>query len=446
MKKQKILISIDHKWRDLPGYVYLGHQLEKKGYKVFFFRNGLERFAISGIRPNIVVINHLHYKFKQEFAKKLKQMGIHVVILPTEGIPTLKETVRWHAGERFDLSGLSLQLSWTDEFKKILKSNKTISPNIIKTIGCPRFDFYKDPLKSFLSDKKSLLSKYQITNNKFPIVTIATNFTLAQFHNKNQTLYKKITSNWDGIQTTDKSRNENAINSFESRAITLENIKKLLIDYPNVNFILKTHPSEDQNFYKGFYDEMSSEFKQRFALINNEYIWDVLNISDIEISRSCTTAVESWIIGIPTIEMQFHTKRLYYSDEHASGSDIVSTYDELCQTLNYYLNGGRISEDKLKNRKIFLNKWCYKLDGNSTNRAVDELLKLKKQRTFIKFNFFHFLVYWLLKITDYKIHDIKIYGWRQFFSPIKTDLEGRIDKNYHDKDIFFWRKKFRGFE
>ena len=33
---KKILISIDHKWRDLPGHVYLGQLLRKRGFEVAY--------------------------------------------------------------------------------------------------------------------------------------------------------------------------------------------------------------------------------------------------------------------------------------------------------------------------------------------------------------------------------------------------------------------------
>ena len=59
---KKILIAVDHKWRDLPGYVFLARLLESQGAKVFFCRNGLERFFVELYRPNAIIVNQILHK------------------------------------------------------------------------------------------------------------------------------------------------------------------------------------------------------------------------------------------------------------------------------------------------------------------------------------------------------------------------------------------------
>ena len=50
-----------------------------------------------------------------------------------------------------------------------------------------------------------------------------------------------------------------------------------------------------------------------------------------------------------------------------------------------------------------------------------------------------FLIYLLLKITNYKIHDIKIYGLKSLLIKNNVDKLGRIDKYYNQHDIEHWQ-------
>ena len=56
----KILISIDHKWRDLAGYVYLKLLLEERGHNVYFVRSGFEEAFARGLKPDLVIMVHLY--------------------------------------------------------------------------------------------------------------------------------------------------------------------------------------------------------------------------------------------------------------------------------------------------------------------------------------------------------------------------------------------------
>jgi len=93
----KILFAVDHKWRDLAGHVYAGLLLEQLGHQVAYTRNNLEKNYIAVHKPDLLVVNHLLPQKKQQFAKELRQQNIKVVVLPTEGMPTL-DGMRNYAG------------------------------------------------------------------------------------------------------------------------------------------------------------------------------------------------------------------------------------------------------------------------------------------------------------------------------------------------------------
>lgn len=444
---KKILIAVDHKWRDLPSSVLLKLKLEKKGYKVFLCRDSLIPFYAEGIKPHAIIFVHLYDQERQVYAKKLKQRNVKVFLLPTEGIPTLESYRKFASGFFNDLSGVEEQFCWNDNMKKIVEKNTSLKK--VTTVGVPRFDFYSEKLNKTFISKEKFCKKYDLEPG-FPIITFATNFTQAQFYKKNKKFFKNDSEKL-GYKTVFES---NAIDSkkipeldYISREKTMEFFSSLVKRNQNCNFILKTHPSEDFTYYKKFLSENLKRFKSRIALVNQEYIWDILNVTDIELSRSCTTAVESWLLNLPTIELRLSENEWYQSKDFAAGSYSCSKPQEYFDLIDSLLEGKNIDNDLIAKREKFFKEWCYKIDGNSTDRLVsriDKSLKNSSATLIYKTNVNNFLIYLLLKISRNLIHDLKVYGYNIFLQN-KLDKLGRIDKYITEKDVTFWEKKLRSY-
>ena len=148
---KRIIISVDHKWRDLPSASFLKILLEKKGYNVNLVRDSLIKYYIDGHNPHAVVFAHLYDKSRQKLAIDLKRRNIKVFLLPTEGIPTLKTYREFASGLYNDLSGVETQFCWNDEMSNIVGKNKSLKS--VKTVGAPRFDFYFNGLKKVFKSK-----------------------------------------------------------------------------------------------------------------------------------------------------------------------------------------------------------------------------------------------------------------------------------------------------
>lgn len=444
--QKRILISIDHKWRDLPGYVYLGKLLEKENYKVEYCRNGLEKFYIQGFQPHIVVINHLYDKNRQVYFNKVASWGIKVVILPTEGIPTLTKYREFAAGVKNDLSSVALHFLWNEPMKKVTLKNKSITEDKLKVIGVPRFDFYKEPLNKTLISKTDFIKKYHLKEES-PIITFATNYTQAQFATKNQEFFKNDGKILGYDELLNEMEDEESIpqKDFKSRDLAVKAFIRLVKEFKDVNFVLKLHPSEDHSYYFNLLEDELKEYKSRCVVIIQEYIWDILNVTDIELKRSCTTGIESWILEHPTIEMKLNPNEWYHSQEHVVGSDIVTNYDELKLSVQQYLNGKAISNEKKLKREEFIKIWCNGMKDNATSKVVSELNNLKVNDVKVKKNFKQKCIYWILKYFNYALDDIRVYGFFGFLKGHNIDKLGRIDKHFHQEDIRYWDSRLDGF-
>ncbi len=435
-----ILISIDHKWRDLAGYVYIKRLLERRGYRVLLIRNNFEEFYSDVCNPDAVVMIHLYDKKVSDRAKRLKERGISIFLMPTEGIPTLKSIRAFAAGKFADLSPVDIQFVWSNEMKNIMVEQNMMNDNKIKVVGVPRFDFYRPPLKNTLLTKEELYGKYKFKYN-YPLITWATNFTHASFSVKNKDFIKKDWAKYklDSILNSEKIPKMD----FESREIIFNNVMRLVEEISAINLLIKLHPSEDHMYYYEKLASLDMNLKERIRIVNQEYIWDILNGTDILIKRSCTTGIEAWLLGKPTIELKLNPDEWYFSPEHASGSDVVGSYDELLDRVLYYLNGGSIPENILSAREEFIKRWCYKVDGQSSLRFVEEIDSFLKNKSEsvepVKLSFKKiksYIIVFLMEVFDFKIHDLRVYGlWG------KVDKLGRVDKYFHRRDERYWERR-----
>lgn len=444
----KILFAVDHKWRDLAGHVYAGLLLEQRGHQVDYTRNNLEKNCIWASKPDLVVMNHLLPHKKQQFAKFLNKQNIKVAILPTEGMPTLDGMRNYAGGKDCDLSGVDLHFTWSQAMAEVLHENKTIARDKIVVAGVPRFDFYRQPLKSILN-KSAFLEKYHL-NPRFPLITLATNFTQASFFTANQDFYRnnaqkhgfdKVFEDLFG-DATDIPRRD-----YLSRELFLDAFVALVGHFPEVNFVLKLHPSEDHQYYQDLIHKKLSSAAARVRIIAHEYIWDVLNATDIELNRSCTTAIESWLLGKPTIEMQLNPDEFYFSAEFASGSDLVRSTDALIATVSHYLAGGEIPDSLQQAREKFLQTWCNSPDGDATRIVVEHIHRLldaekRPQGSGASaVNWKRRFLSHVLSLGDYFGHDLRVYGVKNTLAGNYVDKLGRFDKYIHKRDIAAWKRQ-----
>ena len=444
----KILFAVDHKWRDLAGHVYAGLLLEQLGHQVAYTRNNLEKNYIAVHKPDLLVVNHLLPQKKQQFAKELRQQNIKVVVLPTEGMPTLDGMRNYAGGKDCDLSGVALHFTWSQAMAEVLHENATIPNDKIVVAGVPRFDFYHPPLRAIL-DKSAFLEKYHL-DSRYPVITFATNFTQASFYTANQNFYFKNAQKHGFDKVLDTlfgDAGDIPKRDYFSRELFLKAFVALVRNFPEVNFVLKLHPSEDHQFYQDLIHKNLSSAADRVRIIAHEYIWDVLNATAIELNRSCTTAIESWLLGKPTIEMQLNPEEFYFSAEFASGSDLVRATDELMAKVQFYLAGGEIPDTLLLARQAFLQKWCNSPDGNATRVVANHIHRLLLEKKDAlpaqksPLNVKRRLNYYLLTLGDHFAHDLRVYGLKNIWRGNYVDKLGRFDKYIHKRDIAAWKER-----
>jgi hypothetical protein len=95
----------------------------------------------------------------------------------------------------------------------------------------------------------------------------------------------------------------------------------------------------------------------------------------VQIHRYCTTGLEAWIMGRPTLNLHLKDWHSHESDGGALGDaarvdHLVSNADDVSEGLTGYLSGGGIDPSTAAGRAHVLRRWLYRLDGQSTARQA----------------------------------------------------------------------------
>jgi surface carbohydrate biosynthesis protein len=365
---KRILLLVEFKLRDLPSCVLLKYMLERRfGYQVRLGPPGSEREAVAEFRPHLVIYSHLRYPESVKRARELRCMGIGVAVLHTEGASILEGPKMVIAGKFSDHSVADIQFVWNQEMAALTKRFHPATADRVHVVGSPRMDFYFAPLNRLHMPKEEFCRRYGLAAER-PVVTWASNFgwvrladqpsaineVQARYHREGVAQFAP----WNNI--ADVVRRESV-----SRRLQADAFVDLARAFGDVGFVLKTHPIEDGDWYQSL---CRAAGLKNVVIVTKEYIWDVLNASSFHLHRSCTTALEAWLMGKPTIDLMLNPEEWYYSEELSRGGDVVTSSKELIECVGTYLSGASVPAGQLANRDQVLRDWFDRRDGCSAGR------------------------------------------------------------------------------
>jgi surface carbohydrate biosynthesis protein len=390
----------------------------------------------------VLVVNHLLESGHQEEMSRLHAAGVDTVVLPTEGIPTLSGTRDLHAGKDSRYERLARFCVWNEPMKRRMVELGVMPEGRVRVIGVPRFDFYHPPLSSTLATRRDLCVRLGLDPAR-PVLVWATNFCAVSASDRDPGFYAR---DWlkHGLDRVLGPVEAWVEADRKTRDTTAAAITRLLAEEPAYQLVIKPHPADDLAWFEAFAASLPAG---RAAVLQEAYIWDVLPGADALLKRSCTTGVEAWIRGQHTVELMLEPANRYFSPEHASGSHAARTFDELRATVRAILDGAPVPEEMRAARERFIATWCYRNDGRSTERFLDIIDELDRERQAASRRPDRSVPapspkrmwrYRLLSADDYRLHDLRLYGLRG-----RRDAQGRSDKWYRERDGARWRERLR---
>jgi surface carbohydrate biosynthesis protein len=381
----RIHLLCDHKWRDLPNLVALQVRLKRLGHTVLLSATKDAHSMIGAFRPDCVVLNHLFSAAHRNLAKTLRSAGIAVIVLPTEGAMR-PEFAGLCAGEFTDFTLADLILAWSEEAAKSIRDRWGMDAERLPVAGCGRLDFYHDRFSGLVDTRDNFCQQYGLETAR-PIVTWATQYGYAYLASTGEdaarkhwlreiedvgvaTVYRRIGLDPEDVPMLFAKGRDAAAHAFFALCKAM----------PDVQFLIKPHPIEELGFYHGMMDEYGCS-NVRFC--PGTYIWNVLNATDIELHRQCTTAVEDWMWGKPTIEMGMDFVPQWSWPEREAGSDNAADTEALIALVRGHIVGAGVSEQKQAYRRKYIERWFGPADGRrcaTTGDMIDAFLRQRGSR------------------------------------------------------------------
>jgi len=286
----RIALIVNNPARDLAGLTLLARELALRGARVFLVPMALQRRELGALRPNFVLFNQLR-PLNEKLVRDLKNAGCCIGVLDDEG--GVFSSFDWYerqmaTNEKLRLS-IDLFCAWGPKLAEYSACTGWYAEKSIHATGHPRFDFYAPQWRDLqLPDapNSSLFSH--------PLILINSRFSRAN---------PAFGTPEDELQTLVKSRGFSleAAREFQAQMhqalIALaEMTNHLARKFPDVNWVFRPHPFENLETYRRLLEPRAN-----LTLSRDGEIGGWLRLADAVIHRSCTTAIEAGMLGIPAL-------------------------------------------------------------------------------------------------------------------------------------------------
>lgn len=375
MNKFRVVIFVDLRDRDLMGDALIAYQLEKRGIECFLEPLESWQAAIYAHKPHLVLYNHLITKKLCDFSQKMKNYGILVGCLLNEGLG-YTDSSRTFLSQRHDETlHCDLFLCWNDLHRDLLRELNFCTPaEKAITTGCPRFDFYSKPWSDSYTKK--------VTSDSRPHILVNATFALAHYYTLPREEADKLFADAKGKVAGTEDYWKLISDHYYGRE-KLPSFITPLLESDKYRITIRPHPREELSFYQDWFDTLPPEQRALIDISTNESPPRPIFQSDIVINcEDCTTSMEAWLAGKPTISLAFEQNPYWFTDTYKRLSPIIEQSTELEESIQLALAE---PEQSLYNelRKQHLEKWLHTTKGDSSAKVADAILAtiLEKKTT-----------------------------------------------------------------
>lgn len=365
---RRILVIVPNKLRDLEGHALTGFHLSRcYGHDVRYTTGLHVQEALRSHAPDLLVIDHLAWDYRAEQASLAKRQGARLVVLPTSG---LFQDVTDHeliVGRAFQASKLvDCYLTWGDQGRQILIENGLMAATQIRTVGCPRFDFYSAPYISLIGPRTTFLESIGVSRLDSPVIV------WAPANVASVAVGPAALARWAAGTNLDpavfKPEMDDVLDQYNEHAPL---ILELAHRRPTWTVVTKVHPSDQLSRFHWMREKAAN-----IHVVQNVPIRELLYHCDVLLQRASTTANEAWLLGRPVLSLATRREALKISPEYAEGNETVRTLDEAIAKTEAFVKDPRIPEAQQRARAAFIAKTYYRVDGRASERAAQAIHEL----------------------------------------------------------------------
>ena len=372
MSNKCAVIFVDLKDRDLMGDALIAHHLKKQGITCYLEPLETWQAAIYAYKPNFVLYNHLTVRHLADFSQKMKKWGVLVGCLLNEGLAYSESSRLFCSQRQHSHMHCDLYLTWNDAHRDMLIKYKFCSPpEMAHTIGCPRFDYYKEPWRQVYQQAKN--------DDALPVILVNATFALAHLFTMPREVADNFFEPWaDKIEGVKDYWS--LVEAHHKGRDNTPSYINLLIKSGKYHVIIRPHPREELAFYENWFATLSEKERERVSLSINEPPPVAIFNSDIVINcEDCTTSMEAWLAAKPTITIALEQHPYWLTETYKCLSPIAYSAEELDAMISTALSKPA-QPDYHELREQHLEKWLHSSDGKSAKRAADKIALLIKNK------------------------------------------------------------------
>jgi surface carbohydrate biosynthesis protein len=364
----RIALVVDNPNRDLPGLVLIAMYLCARGVRCFLVPMNLLRRELWALAPDFVLMNYLR-KNNEGLVRDAIGAGIKVGVLDTEGgvissFDNYDKTMTEDAQLR---AGVAVFFCWGEKFSKHMRDNSWFKAAQIAVTGQPRFDFYAPKLR----EAALKASAYAELRQK-PMVLVNGNFPVANPKFKTPEEEAKILVDYFNFDTKEVERWQRVSGEAMHALVKLTNL--LAARFPEVDFVYRPHPFERLESYEAMLDKSDNIHLLKVGTVEG---W-ILRSSAV-IQRSCSTAVEAGLAGVPALSPRWIPTAFEMAAAEAVSMH-CDTEEDMVSNVAAAIDGSlRVPDSVKKELDTVLSDWFYKVDGLAHERVGDRILRSMKK-------------------------------------------------------------------
>lgn len=361
---KRITLIVDNPYRDLPGSVLLGMALCQRGARVFLAPMNLINREVWSLAPDYVAINYLRSN-NQRLVDHFLRAGMGVGVLDTEGgvFSSLETYARLLAPDDAVRHAVDDYFCWGPRMADEVVERGWFLPDQVTITGHPRFSYYVAPWR-----QAALRASPYADGLPLPLVLINSNFPVVNPAFKTPEEETRMLVERFGFDEAFVrgwvDRQQQTLDGMAALA------NRLAERFPQVTFVYRPHPFEKVETYDHLLD---LETRPNLHLIKRGAVDGWILRASAVIQRSCSTAIEAAIAGVPALSPVWLPTGLEQQTAESVSVPCASE-EELIARVEAALGGDLALPPAVQaSLDQVIADWFYKMDGSAHERVAGAL-------------------------------------------------------------------------
>ena len=360
--RYKVCLIVDNPLRDLDGLVLLAWHLANRNTEVFLVPMYFIE-EVFHIKPDLVLVNYARCT-NRDFISQCGLCGILVGVLDTEGGVILNWNLFLENAARH-VEHVDLYCVWGKKQYEALKGNTEFAGVVLQATGCPRYDFCVSPWND---------AQPQISLDDNKMVLVNTNFPIAipRYNTADKEVRGLIANGYEEKYAYDLlSQNKLALGEI------VKTVKHIAAKFPDVTFVVRPHPFENDEFYKSEFNGIENVEVHREGPV---FPWIRRSLTLLHFN--CSTAFDAVMQNVEPVYMDWIKLPLLRQETTYRISQIAGSLKELEDMLSVLVNGGKmpVSETQTDIRKELIRDYFFAADGKCSERVSNAIIEILEQK------------------------------------------------------------------